>query len=71
MNNLTKDLKSWKTTLCGIIGALVMLLPQVLAVLDNNPATIVNWQIVMAGLAMLGIGVAAKDGDKSTEDVSK
>ena len=68
-NNLAKDLKSWKTSLIGLLGALVILIPQLLAVIDGNPATILSLKAVLTGLAMLGIGVAAKDGDKSTEDV--
>lgn len=54
----------------GIIGALVLILPQILALLDGDPETVMSWEIVTTGLGMLGLGVFAKDGDKSTEDVS-
>lgn len=70
-NNLAKDLKSWKTTLIGFLGGLVMVIPQVLALVDGNPETRFILSLFVTGLAMMGIGVAAKDGDKSTEDVSR
>lgn len=67
-SNLQKDLKSWKTSLLGLIGALIVWLPQIVAILQGNS---VSLKAIMLGLAILGGGVVAKDGDKSTEDVSK
>ena len=69
MSNLSKDIKSWKTTLLGILGGLLVIIPQVIAVLDGNDATEFSLKAVIAGLALMGLGIAAKDGDKSTEDV--
>ena len=67
--NLKGDLKSWKTTLLGVVAGLMLLLPQVKAVLDDDPKTVIDYNIVVAALGTMGIGVAAKDGDKTSEDV--
>ncbi len=71
MEKWIKRLKSWQTTLLGVIAALVLILPQLQAVLDADPATVASWEAIATGLGMLGIGAVAKDGDKSTEDVSE
>ena len=62
-------LRSVKTTILGICGALIAIIPQIQAALDGDPATTFSMEALLAGLALLGIGIAAKDGDKSTEDV--
>ena len=67
---LIKDLKSWKTTILGIISGLLIILPQVQNLLDGDPETVFSETILMTGLALMGLGISAKDGDKSTEDVS-
>ena len=66
--DLTKDLRSWKTTLCGVIGALMVWLPQILVFIQGGD---LNFKALVIGLTILGGGIVAKDGDKSTEDVSK
>ena len=58
-------LKSWKTTIAGIIAGLVVVLPQIQNLLDSNPATVCNWNIVVAGAVAVIGGIAAKDGDKT------
>ena len=63
-------IKSWQTTALGIITALVLILPQLQAAIDGDPATVASWELIATGLGMLGIGAFAKDGDKSTEDVT-
>lgn len=70
MENWIKTLKSWKTTALGIIAALLLILPQIQAMLDADPATVASWEAFATGLGILGIGAFAKDGDKSTEDVT-
>ena len=70
MEKWIKTLKSWKTTILGIIAGLLLILPQIQAVLDADPATVASWEAIATGLGILGIGAFAKDGDKSTEDVS-
>lgn len=66
---LMTDLKSWKTTALGFISGLLVILPQIQNLLDGDPETVFSETICMTGLALMGLGVAAKDGDKSTEDV--
>jgi hypothetical protein len=70
LSKLLKELKSWKTTALGFLGGLMLVIPQIQAMLDDDPETIFVKSLFMTGLAMMGFGIAAKDGDKSTEDVS-
>lgn len=67
---LMKELKSWKTTALGFISGLLVILPQIQNLLDGDPETLFSESVFMMGLALMGFGVVAKDGDKSTEDVS-
>ncbi len=62
-------MKSWKTTLIGILTGAGILVVQLIAVLDSDPET--TWSIAQfsAGLAAMGIGWFARDNDKSSEDV--
>lgn len=69
IEKLMKDLKSWKTTALGFIGGLMMILPQIQALLDDDPETVFIKSIFMTGLAMMGIGIAAKDGDKTSKEL--
>lgn len=70
IEKLMTDLKSWKTTALGIISGLLIILPQIQNLLDGDPETVFSETILMTGFALMGLGVASKDGDKSTEDVS-
>ena len=62
-------MKSWTTTLLGIAGAVLILATQAIALLDNDPATVFELEAVLAALAIFGIGAAARDNNKSSEDV--
>jgi hypothetical protein len=62
-------MKSWKTTLVGVVGGLGILLSQVYFAIDGNDATIFSWEQVLAGLGLLGIGWFSRDNDKTSEDV--
>ena len=70
INNLIKDVKSWKTTLVGCLTGVAIIIPQLIAVLDSDPETVFKLPLLLAGLAAIGIGTVAKDGDKSSEDVN-
>lgn len=63
------DLKSWKTSILGIIAGLLIILPEIRNFLDGNPETMLNETVILTGLAMMGIGVSAKDGDKSSKQL--
>lgn len=63
--------KNWKTTLAGLAAICVAIGVAVQSHLDNDPLTIVRWEVVLASvLAGLGL-VFAKDGDKSTEQLAE
>ena len=70
VDNFVKDIRSWKTTLIGCLTGVAIIIPQLIAVLDSNPETVFELPLLLAGLAAIGIGTVAKDGDKSTEDVN-
>lgn len=65
--NVKASLKSVKTTILGICAGLAILVPQVKAIVDDDPNTNVSYEQVVAGLGLMGIGIAAKDGDVSSE----
>jgi hypothetical protein len=60
--------KSWKTTLVGVAGAIALIATQVVHLFDADPATVFSLEAVLAALALLGIGAAARDNDVSSED---
>ena len=62
-------MKSWKTTILGILGALALLIPQVVAVLDGDPKTNPDVEQILLALSVGGAGVAARDNDKRSEDM--
>ena len=59
---------SWKTTLAGIGVLLAAIGAALHAAFDNDPATVINIQEIIAALAGLGL-LSARDNDKSSEDV--
>ncbi|MEM9992118.1 MAG: hypothetical protein AAF738_10165 [Bacteroidota bacterium] len=59
---------SWKTTLAAIITLVALLEPQLLAALDNDPKTVVDYWQIFASIGTFFGFLAAKDNDKSTED---
>lgn len=61
-------LKSWKTTVAGIIQFLTVAGGQLVTLLDNDPGTNPDWTIVMASLFTLIGLLTARDGDVSSED---
>jgi len=66
---MMKNLKSWKTTAVGVLTGIGLIVTQLVAVLDGDPATIFDYKVLLAGLAALGIGCLAKDGDKKSTDL--
>lgn len=60
-------MKSWKTTGAGIAGIIGMLGTAVSAMLDGNPATVPQWEIVIpAVIGMAGL-LFARDNNVSSE----
>lgn len=58
-------MKSWKTTTWGIVAAIGSGLSQV-----KEPSWIGLLGQVMAAAGLAGVGIAARDNDKSSEDVN-
>lgn len=67
MKKLKADIKNWRTTAIGFLTGLGIIVPQLINMLDSDPETVFQLPIFLAGLAAMGIGVAAKDGDKSSK----
>ena len=44
------------------------MIAQVLAYLDGNDATSVEWSQITLGLGAIGFGIFARDNDKTSED---
>ena len=63
-------MKSWKTTLCGILGLVAAGITLVaIPMLDEDPATAANWGAFGVAIATaMGLWFA-RDNDKSSEDV--
>jgi hypothetical protein len=54
-------MKNWKTTVAALLGLLSLAATQGQAMLDGNPETVANWQIIIpAAIACVGL-VFAKD----------
>lgn len=70
LNNIWESLKAgWKNTITTILGSgvLALIIPQLIAWLDNDPTTLPNWQLVIAEvLAGLGL-IASRDANKTSE----
>ncbi len=60
-------MKSWKTTLAGIVAGLAMLFGEANKALDDDPNTNPSFEIIVLGLATMGIGVAARDNNVTSE----
>lgn len=60
-------MKSWRTTVLGILAGLAILITQAIAALDGDPETVFNLDAVIAALATMGIGVVARDNVVSSE----
>ena len=61
-------MKSWKTTVAGVLTALLPVLNAVQAFLDNDPLTVPDWGLAVAAItAGLGL-IFARDNNVSSED---
>lgn len=58
-----------KTTLAAVFGAVAVIAGQLQALLDDDPATVCDWNVIVLGGIIVLIGLFAKDGDKSTAEL--
>lgn len=56
----------WKTSVMGVLAFLAVLIPQIMKILDSNPDTVADWNVVIAAfMTMIGLFLA---GDGGQED---
>jgi len=68
MSILRSAAVSWKTTLVGVLLFIEALVANLVNLLDESELTQPDWNlVVMAFFAMTAL-IAARDGDKSSED---
>lgn len=60
-------MKSWKTTIGGIISQLPILWVQFMLLLDGDAATNPNWAIVMGSLALIFALFKARDNNVTSK----
>lgn len=60
-------MKSWKTTFAGIMGFIVLAWGQLQYMLDTDPTTNPEWNIVIGAFMTLLTGLFARDNDVSSE----
>ena len=60
-------MKSWKTTLAGIMTFVTLAWNQVQYLLDSDPMTNPEWNLVIAGLIVMVGAIFARDNDVSSE----
>jgi len=58
-----------KTTAAAALGAVALICTQLGALLDDDPATVCDWNTIILGGVVVLVGLFAKDGDKSTEEL--
>ena len=60
--------KSWKTTTAGIAAIIGAICSAIVAMFDNNPTTVPNWEAVWVAITA-GIGLlSARDAKVSSEE---
>lgn len=56
-------MKSWKTTVAGILAGSIPILQQLYELVEHNQP--VNWTLVLIGFSIMLLGVVSKDFDVS------
>lgn len=60
-------MKSWKTTLAGIMAFITLAWNQIQFMLDTDPLTNPDWSIIVGGLTVLIGLLFARDNDVDSE----
>jgi len=63
----TTEAGSWRTTVAGVVSALVIAAPQILHLIDENPATVCDWSILI-GAVIVGLGLGAARDNRVTSE---
>lgn len=71
VTNTKAAVRNWKTSLLGVAAAITIVGQQLINLLDSDPMTVFSWELFYTGGILALIGIFAKDGDKSTEDVEQ
>lgn len=60
-------LKSWETTLAGILAFVAIVSVQVGFAFDTDPLTKIDWSVVVSAAGVLWLGLTARDGKVTSE----
>ena len=61
-------MKSWKTTLTGVLQFITILSTQVGYALDSDPLTVINYSLIVASALTMIAFIKSRDNDVSSED---
>lgn len=64
---MPKALASWRTSLAGFLTVIAVSIPTIQAAIDGNPATVPDWQIVLASFGTFVVSLLARDNKTSSE----
>lgn len=62
-------MKSWNTTIAGVLGALALLFTQVQYFFDGNAETHMDMATIVGAVGVLGIGWFARDNHRNSRSV--
>ena len=62
-------MKSKETTIAGILTGLALILGQLANLVDKDPATTLEYSIIVAAIGMIIVGWRSRDNNKSSESV--
>lgn len=62
-------MKSWQSTLVGILTAIILIATQLLNLFDGDPASVLSVEMILAALGIGTLGAVSRDNNKSSEDV--
>ena len=69
MENIAPMFRSWITTFAGVVAMLAIITPEVQTLFDEDPDTNPDVKVILTAMGVGGVGIAARDGNKSSEQV--
>jgi hypothetical protein len=67
---LDSALKSWKTTLAGVLPGTIIVLTEMNDLVDGVPETVFSTEAVLVGIGLIAQGIFARDNDKASEEAN-